>query len=246
MQNTLAWWEPAWSYGPELRKEAIRLIRAFPTVLGITAAIALLFVFLCKRYLPSLQFDWLRALAISVGAITAYLGLFLTAHWFIPPRVNITAKRVGFTRGSKSIVWRFDCIHSARIIEVEPGRFKLVIQSVAGRKQQCGIPSHVSPDDLRRMFGAKWNAAPLPPNTTNKEFAAAMFPWAVAMSVFILVLIFGLVVTRIMGVSGTLIKAAWWVMIAVVGAMLAMFFIKAYKFDRARRSAQKKVGQPET
>jgi hypothetical protein len=245
MQNKLAWWEPPWSYRPGLRKAAVELARAVPVALGITAAIVLLLVYLCNRYRPNLQFDWLRAVAICIGFLAVYLGLLLAAAWLIPPRVSITAKRVSWIAGERCIVWRFDRIHSARIIEIEPGQLTLVIQNVDGRERRCGISSHVSLDELREMFGAKWNASPLPPNTTNKEKVAAMQPWMIACVIWALVVVLVPVVTKIIGVSRAVMEVLMWVTAAVGAAIIVIFIIKAYKFDRAHRSAQKKLREPE-
>lgn len=87
----LWWWEPAWSFRPQARRELGRVLKPglLLRVLTISAVVVAGLALGVRRGFPELEFDWLNGFAWSVLAVFGAVALFGAASVFIPPMIVV-------------------------------------------------------------------------------------------------------------------------------------------------------------
>lgn len=117
------------------------LVSLITTALAITV----------HRYLPDLEFDWGRAVALSFVGFLGYFGLVAVTLWFVPPIIQIADKGIVRQQGrSQSCRLRCD-IRCITVDSSEPSKPILRVESTK-KPFAAGLSSKVTPAELARLL----------------------------------------------------------------------------------------------
>jgi hypothetical protein len=125
-------------------------------VVGAVGAIVLIIRLIVPRWLPGVEFDWLRALAISIAIGLLPMLLAATAA-LMPRRITLGMKQFKIDHASGLDVIPFRTIHEARLERPEEGAVTLVIRTARGA-YRLGIAPTISIDLLMTMLSARLQA----------------------------------------------------------------------------------------
>lgn len=109
--NQLSWWEPSSRRVSEISRE-LTDIYSLPALVRIAIAVACISViaaFLLKRYLPELEFDWVKATlkAFGIGCLMIAASSLLA---FLPRQIRVTEKGIFITQGQSTSLIRYSNI----------------------------------------------------------------------------------------------------------------------------------------
>ena len=147
------WLEPAWSYRPRIKTELSEIlnIKLWPRVVIVVAAVTFALAYAVKRLLPDLEFDWLKALGASIGAVNCCLAAVAAILLYVPPSIKIWNKGIMRQQGSSHrILFRSD-IRQITIDATNPSQVWLRVQT-AKKPFECGIPAKISSTDLAQWL----------------------------------------------------------------------------------------------
>ena len=100
-----------------------------------------------KRKMPDLEFDWIRNLAMAIGAFLAYLGFVAVLLWLIPPRIEINRKGISRQQG-RTPHWRLRADIRRIVVDTTDGT-KPTLSIESNRKPlAAGIASKISVTEL--------------------------------------------------------------------------------------------------
>jgi hypothetical protein len=149
-QPKIQWNEPSWSYRPRIKSEMSTVLSAkmWVRVLAVVTVIVAGMAFSIKRAVPDLDFDWVRAVVLTVGSLAIYLFIFIGAHLLIPPQIRISPKGISRQHG-QSVAWRArEDIQSITVDTSDPVCPRLLVEAMGKKPWEAGIAAKVNIPDV--------------------------------------------------------------------------------------------------
>lgn len=132
-----------------MKTELLRILNLgmWLRIIAIVILLTALLAYGLKRIIPDLEFDWVRAMAASIGICILMLAVMTVALWFGAPTITINDK--GVSRGGQAVHWRYRSdIRRITIDVTDATRSWLRVES-SHQPFEAGIGDEVNLADLK-------------------------------------------------------------------------------------------------
>lgn len=150
VQSKMQWNEPRWSYRPRIKSELSTVLSAkmWLRVVVWVFVIAAGMAFAARRAVPDLEFNWMRAVAVSLSLFAVYFGAVTGLLWFVPPRIRINQKGISRQQGQSARWRRRDDIQSITVDVGDSVHPRLRVESPGKKAWDVGIAAEVNIQDV--------------------------------------------------------------------------------------------------
>lgn len=152
MNKSMSWFEPRWSYVPELKRELACVLRLgmWLRVSAVSALLTCLLAWAIHRALPDLEFDWVGSLLKAIAVLVLGLGAFTGFLFLLPPYVTVGCQGIARQQG-QSTSWRLRAdLRAITVDYTEPAR--PLLRVTAARPMTVGIGPRMARAELSRFL----------------------------------------------------------------------------------------------